>query len=133
MPRRTKFIIYLLLVGGLVAVSAVILTSKNDAPPAVKEAVAPVDQVMLENNYKEKAKAAMDEYAVLEASGDFSPEKIKKIKNDLLALTVPRDYKELHVELVLAFTKIESPEEGEANIQEGRQRIEKAIAGYSWF
>lgn len=135
MSRRQKLAVYLLLVGSLVAISAVILTSRQDGVEKINETAIPaVDQAKLESEYKEKLKAAMDGYSELAENGGLTLENAKKIKEELLGLTVPGKYKDLHIGLVLGLTKIEDSlalgaPAGEA---EGQKEIETALASQSW-
>jgi hypothetical protein len=127
---------YVVLVGLLAAVSAVIITSRGQNPNSgsFNQALAPVDHEKLVRDYKRGAQAAIAEYAGLKVRGDFTFDEIEKVKKELLALKVPAEFKELHVQLVLALTKIEDSlgSGGSAASEEGQNKIEQAKASYSW-
>ncbi len=61
----------------------------------------------LEENYKVEAKQIFNEYLALINQAGFTQEQISQIKNKLLDLKVPTKFKDLHINLVLALTKME--------------------------
>lgn len=61
----------------------------------------------LEENYKVEAKQIFNEYLALINQAGFTQEQIGQIKNKLLDLKVPTKFKDLHINLVLALTKME--------------------------
>lgn len=128
---------YTLIVGLLAATAAVILTSQNqNAKRAAEQGqiLPPISHEELVRDYERRAKAAVNEYSGLEVKGNFTAGEIQKVKDDLLGLKVPAEFKDLHVQLVLGLTKIEdSLAAGDAKIQaEGQKKIEQAKAAYAW-
>jgi len=128
---------YTLIVGLLAVVAAIILTSQNQSARRAAEQgqnPLPISHEELVRNYEARAKAAVSEYNGLEVKGSFTADEIRKVKDELLGLKVPAEFKELHVQLVLGLTKIEdSLAAGDAKIRtEGQKKIEQAKATYTW-
>lgn len=72
----------------------------------VETAVAPVDQAVLEQDYKTKLKIIVGVFeSVVAATGQDASAKTEQLRTDLLALKVPAKFKELHLKLVMATDK----------------------------
>gem|GEM_PF-1788564 len=93
-----------------------------------------VDKEKLDSEYKEKVKIIMSEYFDLESKNLLNLEKINEISNKLLDLKVSSEFKEVHVNLILALTKMRMfYEKGDDNYKKTSQElIEKIIKEYSW-
>ena len=134
MAKKDNFLIFLLVIL-LVLVFYLILTSESvkrteNFSQEVKNNAA----VALETNYKDKAKQIFADYEKLTQDKNFTNEKIAELKNKLLGLKVPTKFKELHIQFVLALTKIENylsrQDEQEKSISQ--QITNQLKADYSW-
>mgnify|MGYP001607965876 CR=1 FL=1 len=138
MTKKTKillvlFVAALLLSLYLIATSEKVSKNKSGNLSG-NEKGEKVDLVKLENDYKEGAKEAMAGYSRLIQGSAANAGQIEQLKNNLLALKVPAKFKDLHIDLVLAFDKIgkflETNDEGEKIASQ--QMINRIKANYVW-
>lgn len=98
-----------------------------------------VDPKKLEAGYKIQVKAIVDDYEQLVAAeknidtSAVKMEKIFKLKGRATDLSVPEQYRDLHLDLVLAFAKLESSlsDDGEAD-ELGMDFITQTKEKYEW-
>jgi uncharacterized protein YpmS len=88
----------------------------------------------LVNDYKNNANKILASYWQLSRDKEISIEECGYLKDRLLELKVPSDFKELHLNLVMAFDKLEDYLEngGEKEKAESKRIIEQAMADYEW-
>ncbi|MBI4812438.1 hypothetical protein HY798_03310 [Candidatus Falkowbacteria bacterium] len=67
-----------------------------------------VDLEKMENDYKKDAKLILDDYSRLAVAPNANIGEVEQMENKLLSLTVPAKFKDLHLNLVLAMTKMEN-------------------------
>jgi len=134
MEKKAKILIFLLLILFLL-ILYLIFTSES-----VKEADNPGQQIkqdssaMLESDYKVKAKEYFTVCEGLVNNNSFNQANIAGLKNKLLALKVPVKFKELHIQFVLALTRIENylSQKDEREKSGGLEAINQLKADYSW-
>ena len=112
-----------------------ILTSESAKPAAKTVKPAPTGGAAgLEENYQDQAKQLFTDYENLAQNNNFTADKITELKNKLLALKVPAKFKELHLQFVLALTKMENyfnqPIQPEKN--DSWRMINQLKADYGW-
>ena len=136
MSKKEKILLFLLIMV-LAAFLYLIITSESDVIKN-KEAVnlEKDDNYLeeLENNYKQKASEILSGYLELLKTSNFNIEQINNIRNELLDLKVPVEYKDLHLSLILAINKMENYLlTGVEQIKtESWQIINRARANYKW-
>jgi len=88
----------------------------------------------LASDYKNSVNRILVDYWQLVQGKDIPAEEGEYLKNRLLELKVPADFKELHINLVMALTKLsnylESGDEKEK--EESGQMVSQATADYDW-
>ncbi|MFA6306257.1 MAG: hypothetical protein WCV70_00185 [Patescibacteria group bacterium] len=107
---------------------------------SIKEAGKPAEQTkqdnsaLLENDYKLKAKEFFTAFENLIKDSSFTEENITELKNKLLSLKVPVKFKELHIQFVLALTKMENyfRQKDEQEKSNSLQAVNQLKADYSW-
>ncbi|NCQ16486.1 hypothetical protein GW814_02445 [Candidatus Falkowbacteria bacterium] len=133
MNKKLKVLLLLLAVL-LLLVLYLILTSESareeSRPAPAKNEAA----VQLENNYTTEAKELFNDYSKMVQADSFTLEGLAALKNKILDLKVPTKFKELHINLVLALTKMENYLNSR-NEQEkifSQQMVNQLKADYSW-
>ncbi|MDP2737090.1 MAG: hypothetical protein Q8O59_04940 [bacterium] len=134
MEKKAKILIFLLLILFFL-ILYLIFTSES-----VREAANPVPQikqdssVLLETDYKLKAKEFFIAYENLIKNNSFTEENITELKNKLLDLKVPVKFKELHIRFVLALTRMENylSQKDEQEKSDSLGAINQLKADYSW-
>lgn len=88
----------------------------------------------LTNNYQEQAGVIIANYLKLLKDDSYNLDQVKQIKDKLLELKVPTIFKNLHIDLVLALTKMENflLEGKEPDKIESQRIINQIKADYSW-
>lgn len=88
----------------------------------------------LEEKYQAQAKDIFSDYEKLIANNNYTIEQITKIKNKLLNLKVPTKFKELHINLILALTRMENwlINKNESEKIAGEQIINQVKTDYVW-
>jgi hypothetical protein len=81
--------------------------------------------------------AAVIVRAFVAGEGTAAPEQrlaaIATTRDELLALTVPTKYKDLHLDLIVALSQLEVGYQGDAaRLEVGRQSLRQAQESYSW-
>jgi len=134
MEKKTKILIFLLLILFFL-ILYLILTSEsvketNNFAPQIKQD----NSVLLETDYKLKAKEFFGVYESLIKDNSFTEKNITELKNKLLGLKVPAKFKELHIRFVLALTKMENylSQKDEREKSDSFQAVNQLKADYSW-
>lgn len=104
----------------------------------VQEKPAP-DLVKIESDYRENTKNILRSYEEMINEEDLleNSEKIKEVndlEDDLIGLTVPEEFKNLHVNFVLALNKIESYAKNgnKEDMSKGLLMIQEIKNQYTW-
>ncbi|MDP2708901.1 MAG: hypothetical protein Q8O93_02520 [bacterium] len=134
MTNKSKFIIFLLLVL-LALVLYLILTSesitKGDqaGEPARNQTFAD-----LESEYRPRSAELLARFESLIRRNDVRAEEVAELKNELLDLKVPAQFKDLHVKFAMALTSLENyldlADEAEKN--KSLQAVNQLKADYSF-
>jgi len=95
--------ILLILVLFLIFTSASAKKTYNNTNRSVKNLAVPVS----DEDYKTKVKAIFALYEARAQNKAFSIENVSELKNQLLGLNVPAGFKNLHLNFVLALTRLE--------------------------
>ncbi|MDD4271765.1 MAG: hypothetical protein PHF50_03085 [Patescibacteria group bacterium] len=134
MEKKQKILIFILLIlFGLILylifTSESVKETNNPAPQTKQD-----NSAMLESNYKAKAKEFFTAYENLIKDNSFTGQNIAELKNNLLDLKVPLKFKELHIQFVLALTRMENylNQEDEREKSASLQAINQLKADYSW-
>ncbi|MBI4779316.1 hypothetical protein HY797_02600 [Candidatus Falkowbacteria bacterium] len=134
MQKKQKILIFLLLVL-FVLVLYLILTSEsarkidNSGKPIKSES-----SVSPENGYKLKTKEFLSAYENLIKADSLAEKDIMELKNKLLDLRVPLEFKELHMRFILALNSMENylSQKDEQGKSDSLQAFNQLKADYSW-
>lgn len=90
--------------------------------------------IQLENEYQQQAKMILADYRQIANLSSISSSEISVLRSRLLQLTVPLKFKDLHLDLVLAFTKTEDSlaKQDQKLANESQQLINKVLVNYQW-
>jgi len=102
--------------------------------PILVQTAAKVDPTKIEADYKVSVTAAVKEYADASGKNNLTPEEVSKTKNQLLALKVPTQFKDLHISLIMAMVKMESyfTSGNQADKALAEKTISEVERNYSW-
>ena len=135
MSKKTK-ILTALIVLILILFLYLTLTSRplNNEPGARVNDQSEIDKGKLRSDYKTAVNKILDEYGQLVEDGGIEAGKEGYLKNWLLELKVPVELKQLHLNLVLALTKLGNYfESGDEDEKAGSQQlVEQAGVDYDW-
>ncbi len=130
MSKKLKILVVLLVII-LVLFLYLVLTSRPlDGGAGVK-----VDNQALVSDYKDSAKKILADYWQLAGSKDTTVEEVEYLRNQLLGLKgIPKDFQELHINLVTALDKLNNYLENgdEKEKEESGQMVSQATADYDW-
>jgi competence protein ComGC len=135
MSKQLKILLILLIIA-ILLVLYLIMTAKTierDQDKTSNQADK-INLEQLENRYKDEVKNIFVNYSELIKDENFDVEQIRSIKNQLLDLRVPTKFKDLHLQFVLAITKMEDflqtgDKEEKINSQ---QMINEIKVNYVW-
>lgn len=99
-----------------------------------EEPEAKIDLAALNEEYRGGISEALAEFSALKEGADLDVSRIEEIKNKALDLRVPGEFKDLHLDFVLAMVRIEDfiqTGSEEAKIA-GEELIEKIKSSYPW-
>jgi len=107
------------------------INKKIEPDKEVKSGTTKIEQ--LEISYRQQAQPIVANYLGL-LKNNYTIDQVSQIKNKLLDLRVPTKFKNLHINLVLALTKMENYLTGgkESEKVESQQIISQAKADYDW-
>lgn len=93
-----------------------------------------IDLKKLETGYKTQVKFIVNEYETLFGRTEKSAEDVAGLKNKLTELSVPTDLRNLHLDLVVAFSRMENylREGNEEDKTASEEIMERAKSGYKW-
>jgi len=113
-----------------------VLTSRPLDGGAVAKAINQPDKTKekLVSDYKSGVNKFLADYWRVIEEKDISIEEGQRLKSRLLELKVPADFKELHLSLAMALTKLEDylKNEDENGKEESRQMVGQATTSYDW-
>lgn len=132
MPRKKKILVILLAVF-LILTSYLILSSaliKNKLKTAVSDDRLEARQ----SDYQEEVKRIFSDYEKLTLDESITIEKVREVKQRLLNLLVPAELKDLHLNFVLAISRMENYLNSRLMQEKNfsRQLINKLKADYGW-
>ncbi len=108
MAKKTKILIFLAAVFLTLALYLILTSESIQKNQVINQLTKDKNITQLEENYQAKSREIFKAYEQLIQADNFSPENIIEHKNRLLDLRVPAKYKELHLNLVWALTKMEN-------------------------
>ncbi|MDO9399200.1 MAG: hypothetical protein Q7T79_00720 [bacterium] len=134
MIKREQILISLIFVFLLVAIYLVFTSKTIQKVDQSNLTTANVDIAQLEEKYQTQVKKIFNNYEKLIVNNNYTLDQIVQIKNRLLNLQVPTKFKDLHINLILALTRIENwlmnKDETEKVI--AQQIIDQIKIDYSW-
>lgn len=110
MSKREKYLLTLIATAFVALLVLVIYSNyqkeadKEGGSGASDERKASVEK--MESDYRADAQRVMDKYENLIQETDFAPDKMRSIRDEFIALHVPTVYKDVHLNLILAFDKL---------------------------
>lgn len=132
--HRKKILIFLiviavLLLAYLVLSSETILQNENSVDQNIL-----IDKEIMTSDYKRESARIISDYYYILSSKQTNIDQIRECKKKLLDLKVPSEYKDLHIQLVLAVTKMETYllDKDEREWSESLEMINKAMADNAW-
>jgi hypothetical protein len=133
MNKKTRniFILFIVLV---LLVSIYLLLSYESSDRPVAEEGIQQDAGAMAEKYTGQLKFLVADYREAISNDELDTEKIKNIKNSILDLMVPAQYRDLHVQIVLALVKMEEfvKNKDQAYKIESSNLINEALANNSW-
>ncbi len=135
MEKNIKLII---VVTALIIISATVFLYLNTQELTLNDQAGQfsrkVDIAELERNYKKDMAAIYKDISLLIDSGKMEEENVDQLRDRLLAMRVPKEYKDLHIGMVLALDKIDKyAEQGSGDSKaEGEKMIEELNQKYNW-
>jgi len=134
MTKKAKVLILILCLS-LLLIIYLILTSESTLTKSLPAETAnkAADSGALAATYRQQIAPIFKSYLELE-KGDYTVDQVTQLKNQLLDLRVPTEYKNLHINLVLALTKMENylTSGDKAEKVASQQIISQAQADYDW-
>jgi len=110
----------------------VALVTRQSGEPSKKATTIDLGRITAE--YKGDVKRILADYYALTEAADFTVTQLKSVKNQLLELRVPTAFKDLHINFVLAVTKMENfLKTGKLEEKTSSQAlIDEILLNYSW-
>ena len=142
--RKQEKILSFFLMFSLVLVFYLVLTSRSltykgisdkaDNISINKGEVVKVDHAELANKYRKDTQGLFSKYEKMLTLDELKPEQIAEIKEQLLNLVVPGEYKDLHISLFFALVNMEDYfVEGEGEyIKNSQSMISEIKEKYVW-
>lgn len=135
MNKKFKILAILLVVAAALII-ALTLKTKPVKNVGEKSAVKKekVDMEKLRQDYKAKIKDIFAEYLSLAEAENSTVEELEAVKSKLMALTVPPELRDLHVDLLFAIVKRQDfmASGNETDEAESQKRSDKIKADYNW-
>lgn len=145
MSKNFKILLFLVAFGiTAVLILIIVISQKSDngfmekinniSMGGKEEQEAAVDLAAMSEEYKEGISGAFAEFSNLNESADLSVTQIKEIKNRALDLKLPGEFRGLHIDFILALTRMEDFLETGAEDARiaGEDLIEKIKSNYPW-
>ncbi len=134
MLKKQKILIFLLLILFFLILYLIFTSdsAKLSNNPAEQEIGA--NSVSLENEYKLKTKECFSVFESLADTGGWTPENTAELKDKLLDLKVPAQFKDLHIKFIMALAGIEDYliRKDENGKNASLQAANQMKADYSW-
>lgn len=136
MSKQTKLLSFFLFL--VIATSLIFLFLDKDIENEKSKNVSEdkyVSQEDISNAYKKDIKIFVGDFLFALDNVDFSADKARNARNQLVSMTVPTDLRDLHLAIFKAVTKIEDSLVGgnREGIPIGKKEIEEIISEYSLF
>lgn len=135
MGKQTKILLGLFIVALIIVLSWLLFFKpvKPVSGPA-KNNIAQVDLKKLEEEYRVETKNILTDYSALLEANNLSIDKVEADKNKLLDLKVPVQFKDLHLNFVLAVSKMEDfLKNGKSEDRDASRRMISEIkTNYIW-
>lgn len=142
MTNKAKFFIFFIIILLIVAVYLAVIskTAKQDQPEEknganIDNAVdAMLNLDLLKKSYKAETKVILANYLRIAQDETINVESVKRTKEQLLSLKVPTEFKDMHLNLVLALDKMENylSSGDEADKLKSQEMIELEKTKYEW-
>lgn len=134
MTKKGKVLIFFLLLL-LLLISYLILTSESPAKLDSLSRQTKDEKIALsEENYMARIKESFLSFKELSEADGLTAEKITELKSKILALKVPAKFKELHINFILALTKLENYliREDDREKISSQEMSDQLQADYNW-
>lgn len=119
----------------IIIIASVFIWWQKSAPKKIEESLdnvqqtmPPVDQAQLAADYKNSLRALLAEYQ--QALTNPASETISSMRQKLLALKLPAEFRDLHAQLVLLLDKIES--QNKSGATDYAKELEEIIKNNQW-
>ncbi|MBU0879697.1 MAG: hypothetical protein ABIJ83_04475 [Patescibacteria group bacterium] len=135
MNRKREQILISLIIVFLLIITYLIITSKTvQKVNQSNSATNNITTAQMEEKYQTQVKKISNYYEKLISTNDYTIDQITQTKNKLLNLQVPTKFKDLHINLVLALTRMENylTNKDEAEKIIAQQLINQVKIDYSW-
>ncbi|MBU0722451.1 hypothetical protein KKA93_03285 [Patescibacteria group bacterium] len=134
MLKKQKILIFLLLIIFLLILYLIFTSESVKQTNSLNQWIKQDSSVLLEADYKPKAKEIFTAYQSLTENNSFTNKNIMELKNKLLDLKVPVKFKELHIQFVLALIKMENylSQKDEQEKSDSSQAINQLKVDYNW-
>lgn len=120
----------------LILIGAVKYTAEragHDAAPAPLR--GNIYQTDLKSVYETKAASIVKKFVAINSSGTAEQRMaaIAQTRQELLDLTVPTEYKDLHLDLVIALSQLEAGYQGDADkLAKGQEMLSEVVKSQAW-
>lgn len=135
MSKKSKILIFLLIIT-LLLFLYLVLTSESLGRGANTKINSRADEIKekLSNDYKTAVSKIVNDYEQLAGETETAAGEGEHLKNQLLELKVPAEFKDLHFSLVLALIKLENYWQtgGEEEKSESERLVNQAKLNYDW-
>jgi len=134
MQKKQKILLFLLIILFFLILYLILTSESVKRVDNSSQQIKQDNSVLLENDYKVKAKEFFTAYENLIKNNSFTEKNITELKNQLLGLKVPLKFKELHIRFVLALTKMENylSQKIEQEKSDSFQAVNQLKADFSW-
>ena len=134
MKKNEKFLISILLILFFLVLYLILTSESTKQINNSNQQVKQKNSVLLEDDYKSKAKEIFVAYDNLIKNSSFNKENIIELRSKLLGLKVPKKFKDLHYKFVSALDKMEDYliKNDEQTKSASLQIINQLKADYSW-
>jgi len=133
--KNSHFIFFVIIfIITLLLIALIIYLNQADRPTSLNQVVEPPTASDLLNRYQNSLIKDLEDFlsakSFLSSDQPTKNEGLKSLEDQLLALLVPAEYKDLHLKLIIALNKLKTADPAEAN--QSRLIIEEQINLYQW-
>lgn len=142
MTNKAKIFIFFIIILLIIAVYLAVIFKPAKQDQAEKQNDAKTNNVvdamlnldLLKKSYKAETKVILANYLRIAQDETINIESVKQTKEQLLSLKVPTEFKELHLNLVLAMDEMEDYLENgdEADKRKSQEMIEQEKTKHEW-